>query len=56
MLVHRVGFRRHEGRDGGVGGWSLVGGAWLKTVVMLGALLDVELLGTQRLRKDHERL
>lgn len=47
MLVPRVEFRRHEGRDGGASGWSLVGGAWLKTMVMLVALLDVELLGTQ---------
>lgn len=52
MLVHRVELRRLGGRDGGVSGWSFVGGAWLETMVMLVALLDMELLETQRLRKD----
>lgn len=31
-------------------------GAWLETMVMLMALLDMELLETQRLRKGSERL
>jgi hypothetical protein len=56
MLVSRVECRRHEGRDGGISGWRLVGGAWLETLVMLMALLDMELPETQRLRKGSERL